>query len=128
MDTDMPKRLFIVIDTKTAQPPDIEQIALEEKWASNLMYCDMEGFVLDAEGDLFLLDECGNYASVPEGRFVAMPNPSSSLQEAMKLLEKCKKKVEFDGAYAGGCSCVLCQEWRELVTEITAFLERMKPL
>jgi len=29
---------------------------------SNLVYCDLEGFALGQDGDLYILDECGNYA------------------------------------------------------------------
>ena len=49
----------------------------------------------------------------------------SLLTEARELLEACKKKAEFDGAYAGGCSCGLCQEWRELINRISIFVEKV---
>lgn len=63
----MPK--FTVIDTKTGEYPDLWDIALHEEWAKGLMYCDMEGFAIEEDGSLFLMDECGRYKYPPEGRF-----------------------------------------------------------
>lgn len=60
---------FHVIDTTTGEEPDMRKIALEEIWAKHLMYCDMEGFALEEDGTLILLDECGRHAYCPEGRF-----------------------------------------------------------
>ena len=60
---------FDVIDTKTGEYPDLWKIALEEDWAKDLMYCDMEGFAIEEDGTLILLDECGRHAYCPEGRF-----------------------------------------------------------
>ena len=60
---------FHVIDTTTGEEPDMWKIALEENWAKHLMYCDMEGFALEEDGTLILLDECGRHAYCPEGRF-----------------------------------------------------------
>lgn len=60
---------FEVIDTKTGKYPDLWKIALEEYWAKGLMYCDMEGFAIEEDGTLILLDECGRHAYCPEGRF-----------------------------------------------------------
>jgi len=61
--------MFTVIDPKTNRPPDLEQIAIHEKWADGLIWCDMEGFAMFEDGDLVLMDECGSYKYVPEGRF-----------------------------------------------------------
>ncbi len=60
---------FRVIDTLTGKPPDLKHIALTEAWAYGLIYCDMEGFVIEEDGGLILTDECGNLAYCPEGRF-----------------------------------------------------------
>lgn len=60
---------FRVIDNKTGREPDIGDIALNEKWAFDLVYCDMEGFAITENGDLILLDECGNYEFCPQDRF-----------------------------------------------------------
>lgn len=56
-------KLFTVIDTDTSKEADPEEIALNAKsgFASGLVYCDMDGWYVDAHGDLALLDECGNY-------------------------------------------------------------------
>lgn len=60
---------FKVIDTKTGKRPDEEKIALREKWAKGLIYCDMEGFFVDEDGQLILADECGHFAYCPPDRF-----------------------------------------------------------
>ena len=60
---------FDVVDTKTGEYPDLEKIALKEDWAKHLMYCDMEGFAVEEDGTLLLLDECGRQACCPVGRF-----------------------------------------------------------
>ena len=60
---------FDVIDTKTGKYADLQKIALKEEWAKGLVYCDMEGFAIEQDGTLILLDECGNCAYPPEGRF-----------------------------------------------------------
>ena len=62
-------RGFDVIDTKTGEYPDLWDIALKEDWAKGLMYCDMEGFAIEEDGTLFLLDECGKFRYCPIGRF-----------------------------------------------------------
>ena len=60
---------FDAVDTKTGEYPDLEKIALKEDWAKHLMYCDMEGFAIEEDGTLLLLDECGRQACCPVGRF-----------------------------------------------------------
>lgn len=62
-------RGFDVIDTKTGEYPDLWDIALKEDWAKGLMYCDMEGFAIEEDGTLLLLDECGKFRYCPIGRF-----------------------------------------------------------
>ena len=60
---------FTVIDKKTGVYPDLWKIALKEKWAHGLCYCDMEGFALSEDGTLILMDECGKQAYCPPDRF-----------------------------------------------------------
>lgn len=60
---------FDVIDPKTGEYPDLEHIARTEEWAQNLISCDMEGFCINEDGNLLLMDECGNYVYCPEDRF-----------------------------------------------------------
>ena len=60
---------FTVRDKKTGKYPDLSEIARKEDWAKGLIYCDMEGFAIGENGSLYLLDECGNYESVPGGLF-----------------------------------------------------------
>nr|DAS40682.1 MAG TPA: hypothetical protein [Caudoviricetes sp.] len=66
---------FDVVDTKTGEYPDLEKIALKEDWAKHLMYCDMEGFAVEEDGTLLLLDECGRQACCPVGRFEIRRTP-----------------------------------------------------
>ena len=60
---------FIVIDKKTGKEADEYEIALHEDWAKDLMYCDMEGFAIEQDGTLILLDECGRFKYCPPERF-----------------------------------------------------------
>ena len=60
---------FNVIDTKTGEYPDLEHIVRTEEWAQNLIPCDMEGFCINEDENLLLMDECGNYVYCPEDRF-----------------------------------------------------------
>ena len=60
---------FGVIDLRTGGYPDVERIALNEEWAKHLVYCDIDTFAVTEDGKLILLDDCGNVAYCPDGRF-----------------------------------------------------------
>ena len=60
---------FKVIDKKTGKEADTYKIALKEDWAKHLIYCDMEGFAIEEDGSLVLMDECGNVVYCPADRF-----------------------------------------------------------
>lgn len=60
---------FIVIDTKTGKEAVPYDIALHEEWAKHLCYCDMDGWALQDDGSLLLLDECGRFAYADRERF-----------------------------------------------------------
>ena len=62
-------KTFHVIDILTGKEADPYAIALNEDWAKNLMYCDMEGFAIEEDGSLILVDECGRHEYCPIGRF-----------------------------------------------------------
>ena len=65
---------FTVVDTKTGEYPDLWEIALKEEWAKSLCYCDMEGFAIEEDGTLILLDECGKHEYPPDNnRFKIIP-------------------------------------------------------
>lgn len=64
---------FIVIDKKTGKEADEYNISLHEDWAKHLMYCDMEGFAVEQDGTIILLDECGNFVYCSSDRFEVMP-------------------------------------------------------
>ena len=61
--------MFRVINRRTRKEPDLWQLARRCKWAKHLCYCDMEGFAVEEDGTLILLDECGNVAYPPKGMF-----------------------------------------------------------
>ena len=60
---------FIVIDNKTGKEADTYNIALHEDWAKHLCYCDMEGWAIEDDGTLLLVDECGRFAYADRERF-----------------------------------------------------------
>lgn len=63
---------FSVIDNKTGEYPDLYTIALKEDWAKGLLYCDMEGFSVNEDGQLILSDECGKFVYCPSDRFTVV--------------------------------------------------------
>jgi uncharacterized membrane protein YgcG len=63
------KETFTVIDTKTGEEADEYAIALHEDWAKHLCYCDMEGWAIENDGTLLLVDECGRFAYADRERF-----------------------------------------------------------
>lgn len=60
---------FHVIDKRTGEEADTYEIALKEDWAKSLCYCDMEGFAIEEDGTLLLLDECGRQVYCDPDRF-----------------------------------------------------------
>lgn len=60
---------FTIIDNTTGNYPDCEKIALEEDWAKGLIYCDIDTFAITEDGNLILMDDCGNSAYCPADRF-----------------------------------------------------------
>lgn len=49
--------------------PNLMAIALNEAWASQLDPCGMDGFALEEDGTLNLMDRSGRYACPPIDRF-----------------------------------------------------------
>lgn len=76
---------FTVIDTKTMEYPDCEKLALTEDWAKHLIYCDIDGFYLGEDGALVLVDDCGNAAFPPPGRFQVVPLVGNTDDSALLL-------------------------------------------
>lgn len=60
---------FTVIDKETGNYPDVYNIALTEDWAKGLIYCDIDGFAINEDGALILMDSCGNFAYCPDEQF-----------------------------------------------------------
>ena len=64
-----PGETFTVVDTKTGKEADEYEIALHEDWAKHLCHCDMEGWAIENDGTLLLVDECGQFAYADRERF-----------------------------------------------------------
>ncbi len=60
---------FIVIDSKTGEEADTYNIALHEDWAKHLCYCDIDGWAIEDDGTLMLVDDCGRVAYADRERF-----------------------------------------------------------
>ena len=65
---------FIVIESKTGEEADTYDIALHEDWAKHLCYCDIEGWAIEEDGTLLLVDECGRVAYADRERFKVVWN------------------------------------------------------
>jgi len=66
------KITFVVIDKRTGKEPvyDFNHL-FKEKWfkESNLIWCDLDSWVISEDGSLWLTDDCGNVGYPPSGRF-----------------------------------------------------------
>lgn len=63
------EQTFTVIDRKTGKEADTYKIALKEKWAAGLIYCDIDGWAIGDDGSLMLIDDCGRFAYADRERF-----------------------------------------------------------
>ena len=72
---------FTVIDPNTGKYPDCREIVLLEDWTRNLVYCDVEQFLISEDGNLFLMDDCGQIVPCPPDRF--------QVKKLMRNHEKC---------------------------------------
>lgn len=63
---------FTVIDNETGNYPNCEKIARTEEWAKHLIYCDIDTFAINEDGNLILIDDCGNCAYCPNDRFTVV--------------------------------------------------------
>ena len=70
-----------------------------------------------------MFDEEDGAVFVPESSLTSLRSENEKMRE---LLKECVAKKEMDGAYPGGCSCGLCQEWRDLITRISHFTQDPK--
>ena len=62
---------FKIIDNKTGKEPNFENIC-HENWAKHLLKNDIDQFAVTEDGHLILMDDCGNFAYCPDGRFTAV--------------------------------------------------------
>lgn len=63
------KLKFTVTDPRTGMYPDVVRIARTEEWAKKLCPMEVSGFALDERQQLIMIDEVGNCAYPPYGRF-----------------------------------------------------------
>jgi hypothetical protein len=94
MDKQIEKFEFRVIDNNTGEEADIEEIAFTEDWANGLIYCDMEGFAILENGSLVLLDECGNCAYCPSGRFAIIPENAVVIPKEISCYRNVEKRIK----------------------------------
>lgn len=87
---------FSVIDKNTGEYPDLWEIALKEEWAKDLCYCDMEGFAIEEDGTLILLDECGRHEYCPGGRFEVVPDENEIKTHADKIRWSTDEQISED--------------------------------
>ena len=102
--------MFKVINKRTGKEPDLWQIARRCKWAKHLVYCDMEGFAVEEDGTLILLDECGNVAYPPKGMFEIIWDAPVVHGHWINSGYAC-------GETDWECSVCHCHEWRTGKTE-----------
>jgi len=63
---------------------DLALSLMKEQPSLCLIYCDMEGFALGIDGELYLLDECGNCAHLDPERFEVLEQAREGAQEGEK--------------------------------------------
>jgi len=66
---------FEVIDTKTNKPVNFDDL-LKEDWLKNangVFYCDFDDYYINSDGQIILLDDCGNAAYPPGDRLEFVP-------------------------------------------------------
>lgn len=78
--------MFIVIDNTTGKYPDAGNIALKEEWAKGLIHCDIDGFYFGEEGELVLIDDCGNCVWCDRERFIVKPDDEfiAKIEDALR--------------------------------------------
>lgn len=101
---------FDVIDTKTGAYPDVEKIALTEDWAKGLIYCDIDCFAIQEDGNLILIDDCWNIAYPPEGRFKIVPEKEQN--EALPVLVNNEPDREYIDYICPRCKDTISQRRR----------------
>lgn len=113
---------FTVIDTTTMEYPDCEKIALTEDWAKHLIYCDIYGFNIGEDGNLVLVDECGNAAFPPPGRFEVVPIVGNTDDTA--FLRELAEDAAWCDANEGEIPITMGDHIREAMRRIIALSEK----
>lgn len=60
----MNDRIFTIIDKRTGEEVDIDNLIEELDIKTKIMVNDIEGFAIGEYGEIYLLDECGNFIFV----------------------------------------------------------------
>lgn len=93
---------FRVIDKITGEEPDTWEIAATENWAKSLMYCDIEGFAVEEDGTLILMDECGKFEYCPVDRFRVVPDETERIVEQLEAMKhELIGVAEYDEYHSG---------------------------
>lgn len=79
---------FRVIDKITGEEPDTWEIAATEDWAKSLMYCDIEGFAVEEDGTLILMDECGKFEYCPVDRFKVVLDETEHIVAQLEAMQR----------------------------------------
>ena len=80
--------LFKIIDRKTGKEPTDEVITAQAR-LGNLIPCDIDGFYVGEDGEIILVDDCGNCTWLDMSRFkVEMQNEASPTGEEVRKYEQ----------------------------------------
>lgn len=86
-----------VIDKRTGEAPIFDHNHLfKEKWfkESGLIYCDIDGWYIGEDGELVLIDDCGNVGYPPVDRFEVVFDEEPKQGEWKKRCEKALEELE----------------------------------
>lgn len=78
---------FDVVDKKTGEYPDLEEISKTESWAKSFCYDDFDLFAVTELGELIITDDRGRITYVPPGRFEFVFKPEKRLEKGDKIYE-----------------------------------------
>lgn len=84
--------LFKIIDQNTGKEPT-EKVITAQARLGNLMTCDIDGFYVDKDGHIILVDDCGNCTWLDMSRFKVEMAEDSVLDKIRAEIESQRKEV-----------------------------------
>lgn len=88
--------LFKIIDRKTGKEPTDRVIAAQAR-LGQLITCDIDGFYVNEDGQIILVDDCGNCTWLDMNRFKVCEHDKSDVLNKIKAeIEEQKKERCFD--------------------------------